>query len=99
MRDKKNLVEMICDMVKDIIPDVGGTILILAGKERLFFFSENFRERLNKGMAKDDFSWDGWWDFRSLIGEVFPEYAGCVYDNGLFLTPEEQLKKIGRAHV
>lgn len=93
MRDKKNLVELICDIVRDVIPDIEGRVGTLTNKENIFFFSKEYKERFEDAMVEDDFDFylEGWQDFRSLVEDAFAEYAGLVFDNGLFLTPEEQL--------
>ena len=92
MRDKKNLVELICDTVRGIIPDIEGRVGTPTCGGNMFFRSSEFRQRLEYRLSQKDFSWEGWRDFRSLVEDVFPEFLGSVFDNGLFLTPEEQLK-------
>jgi len=90
MRDKKNLVEMICDVVRDIIPDIEGRFGTLRGQASLYFFSKEIGKRFDKLLDDDDFDWTNR-RFCFLVEDAFPEFVGCVFDNSLFLTPEEQL--------
>jgi len=92
MRDKANIVWLICDVVRDVIPDIEGKLGTLTCGENLFFKSKQFFERLRVERVFDRDELEGWRDFRSLVVDTFPEFKGEVFDNCLFLTPEEQMK-------
>ncbi len=90
----KRIIEIICDAVRDIIPDIEGWVGTEDGSNLLFFNSKLQSDIWwNKVESNEGEQWECL-DF--LIEKVFPELKYCVDDNCIYLPPEKQNMVIER---
>lgn len=87
---QKEIIRLICNAVRDVIPDIDAWIGTIDNPNVIFFNSDERGKRFDK--ALDDKAFDGWQSLDSLIGDVFPELLYEVDDNCIYLSPEEQAK-------
>jgi len=87
------IISIICDVVRDIIPDIRGWVGDIDISDVLFFHSEKFEKRaeeMQEGVPTN------WRRFYLLIELIFPELESDVDDDGIYLSPEEQISVLER---
>jgi len=91
---EKKIMAIICDAVRDIIPDIEGWLGTADNPNVLFFNSEIWSKDFPT--ADEEAASAGWWWLSMLIEQVFPELQFQVSDNGIYLPPEEQIEILKR---
>lgn len=89
------IMAIICDCVRDVIPDIRGVIGDLDDDDILIFRSYEYEIEKRLETMKDGVP-NNWRRFYFLIEKVFPELEFKVDDNGIYLSPEEQDEIIKR---
>ena len=90
---EKKIMAIICDAVRDIIPDIEGWLGTADNHNVLFFNSEIWSKDFP---TAEEAASAGWWWLSMLIEQVFPELQFQVSDNGIYLPPEEQIEILKR---
>ncbi len=87
------IIKIICDSIRDIIPDIEGWVGSIDSPDVLIFSSSiqvAVWEREIKENGIGGRNEERWRSLGSLIGEVFPELKFRVDDNGMYMPPEKQ---------
>jgi len=90
---EKKIMDIICDAVRDIIPDIEGWLGTASNPNVLFFNSETWSKDFP---TAEEAASAGWWWLSMLIEQVFPELQFQISDNGIYLPPEEQIEVLKR---
>ena len=90
---ENKIMAIICDAVRDIIPDIEGWLGTADNPNVLFFNSEIWSKDFP---TAEEAASAGWWRLSMLIEQVFPELQFQVSDNGIYLPPEEQIEILKR---
>ncbi len=90
---EKKIMDIICDAVRDIIPDIESWLRYPDGPNIMLFLSEEFGHCYERMPKEKNENWE---NLHSLIEEIFPELEYQLEDNDIYLSPEEQAKIIKR---
>ena len=90
---EKRIMAIICDAVRDIIPDLEGWLGTPDNPNKMIFLSEQFGHCYERMPKEKNENWE---NLHSLIEEIFPELEYQLEDNDIYLSPEEQAKIIER---
>jgi len=90
---EKRIMAIICDAVRDIIPDLEGWLGTPDNPNKMIFLSEQFGHCYERMPKEKNENWE---NLHSLIEEIFPELRYQLDDNDIYLSPEEQIKIIKR---
>ncbi len=86
---ENKIIKLICEAVRDVIPDIEGWRGTSDFPEMLFFNSEKY------SIPPDGVDIKQKW-FTEIVVSVFPELKDEIYDNGIFLSPEQEAKILNK---
>jgi len=81
------IIKIICDALRDVIPDMEGSVGTIDSPNVLFFSSN---EQSSAWENKDSREIENWESLDQLIEKVFPEIKYDVDDNCIYLPPDKQ---------
>lgn len=90
---EKMIMEIICDAIKDIIPDIKWRYGYPDDPDIMIFYSENMAKDFiddRKEVSNNN------WRLYSVIENVFPELKYTTDDNYIYLSDEERFKIINK---
>ncbi len=92
--NQRKIVEILCDTVRDIIPDIKGRFDIVDTPNVMFLHSESRGGDFPEDREGMEFA--SWYNISRLIEDVFPEIEFMIKDNGISLSQEEEKKILER---
>ena len=92
----ERIIKLICDALRDVIPDIKGYTSVGYNDNTLKFLSTELEYRYLETLLDEDDLFDGeypcegWINLSSLIQKVFPDIEDLVKDDDVYIMPEEQ---------